>query len=148
MNTLKTLLSAGALVIAGTLAAPAAAQESSYKNGPVWEVSDIHVLPGQSENYMDYLSTTWKKVQELGKAEGIVLDYHVLVNNNRRNGEPELYLVVIYRDYQTNAQQEAFEKKVNALLAQDRRIASTASAGRGKMREQMGSAEMQELVLK
>jgi hypothetical protein len=148
MNTIKAMMAGSAMMLATALTTPAMAQESSYKPGPVWEVSDIDVLPGQGEAYLDYLATSWKKVQELGKAEGIVVDYHVLSNSNRRAGEADLFLIVIYRDYQTNAQQEAFGKKVNAMLAQDRRTAEAASAGRGKMREQIGSAELQELILK
>lgn len=76
------------------------------------------------------------------------MDYHVLATNNARAGEPDLILIVEYKDYQTTAQQEAFNKKVNAMLAQTDRTAGTASAERGKMREQLGSIEYQELILK
>jgi hypothetical protein len=147
MNMVKSVM-AGAMMVAAGLATPAMAQESSYKPGTVWEAGRIDVLPGQFENYMDYLATTWKKVQELGKAEGVVVSYHVLATNNARAGEPDLILVVEYKDFQTTAQQEAMRKKVNALLAQDNRAADSASGGRGKMREQLGSTEYQELILK
>ena len=148
MNSIKTILTGTALAIAVALSAPAAAQESSYKPGTVWQVSDIKVLPGQFENYMDYLATTWKKIQEAGKADGMVVEYHVLSLDNARQNEADLVLVVEYKDYMTTAQQEAMQKKVNALLAQDNRMAATASAGRTKMREPMGSQAYQELILK
>jgi hypothetical protein len=144
----KTLFAGAAMLAAVGLAAPALAQESSYKPGPVWEASRIEVLPGQSQNYMDWLATTWRKIQELGKAEGIVVDYHVLADNNPRAGEGNLVLIVVYKDYLTTAQREAFGKKVNAMLAQNERSAATASAERGKMREQISSTEFQELILK
>lgn len=148
MKPIKTLMTAAAAMAAATLTMPAAAQESSYKPGSVWEASRIDVLPGQFENYMDYLATTWKKNQELAKAEGIVLDYHVLAVNNPRQGEPDLILIVEYKDYLTTAQQEAFSKKVNAMMAKDNRQQAAASGERMKMREPMGSTEYQELVLK
>jgi hypothetical protein len=138
----------GAAMIAATLAAPVMAQESNYKPGTVWEASRIDVLPGQFENYMDYLATTWKKNQEMAKAEGIVLDYHVLAVNNARQGEPNLVLIVEYKDYQTTAQQEAFRKKVNGMMAMDNRKQAAANGDRVKMRELMGSTEYQELILK
>ena len=147
MKMLKSLI-VGAAMIAATLAAPVMAQESNYKPGTVWEASRIDVLPGQFENYMDYLTTTWKKNQEMAKAEGIVLDYHVLATNNARAGEPELILIVEYKDYRTTAQQEAFSKKVNAMMATDDRKQAVASGERGTMRELMGSTEYQELILK
>jgi hypothetical protein len=147
MKKVKTLFVSAAMIFA-TLATPAMAQEVSYKPGSVWEASRIDVLPGQFQNYMDYLATTWKKNQELAKAEGIVLDYHVLAVNNARQGEPDLVLIIEYKDYQTTAQQEAFSKKVNAMMAMDYRQQAAANGERGKMRELMGSTEYQELILK
>ncbi|MBA4747787.1 MAG: hypothetical protein H2056_03635 [Sphingopyxis sp.] len=148
MKSMKALFTGTTLLVAAALATPSAAQESSYKPGTVWQAGRIDVLPGQFENYMDWLATQWKKIQELGKAEGIVVDYHVLATNNARAGEPDLILIVEYKDYLTTAQQEAFNKKVNALMSQDDRAAGAAAAARGKMREPMGSIEYQELVLK
>ena len=147
MKMIKSLFVGAALIVA-TLATPAMAQESNYKPGTVWEASRINVLPGQFENYMDYLATTWKKNQELAKAEGIVLEYHVLSTNNPRQGEADLVLIVEYKDYQTTAQQEAFGKKVNAMMALDNRKQATANGVRGAMRELIGSTEYQELILK
>ncbi len=148
MKMMKALLAGAAMMFAATTVTPAMAQESSWKPGTVWEAGRIDVLPGQFENYMDWLATTWKKIQELGKAEGIVVDYHVLSTNNPRAGEADLILIVEYKDYQTTAQQEAFNKKVNTMLSQDRRGANAANAERGKMREPLGSTEYQELILK
>jgi hypothetical protein len=148
MNMMKSLVAGTAIMLTAALTTPAMAQESSYKPGTVWEVGRINVLPGQFENYMDWLAGQWKKVNELGKAEGIVAEYHVLGSTHPREGEPDLILIIEYKDYQTTAQQEAFNKKVNAMLAQDDRKASTANGERGKMREQLGSIQYQELILK
>ena len=148
MKMMKSILASAGLAMALSMAAPAMAQESSYRPGTVWEASRINVLPGQFENYMDYLATTWKKINEMGKAEGVVVEYHVLSTNNARSGEPNLILIIEYKDYQTTAQQEAMQKKVNAALAQNERKADTASGERVKMRELMGSVQYQELVLK
>lgn len=143
----STFIGTAALLLAA-LATPAAAQELSYKPGTVWETSRIKVLPGQFENYVDWLATSWKRIQEAGKAEGVVVDYHVLATDDRRNDEPDLILVVQYKDYLTTAQQESMRKKVNALLAQTDRQATTAAGERGKMRVQMGTTKYQELILK
>lgn len=144
MKLMKSIIVAATLLVAS----PAIAQDSSYTPGTVWVSSYIKVLPGQFENYMDYLATTWKKVQELGKKEGAIVSYHVLSTNNARQGEPDLILIVEYKDYRTTAQQEALRAKVNAMLAQDDRKAAAASAARGPMRELLGSREYQELKLK
>ena len=148
MKFTKSFTMAAALLGAVSVAAPAMAQESSYKPGTVWEASRIDVLPGQFENYMDYLATNWKKVQEFGKSQGVVVSYHVLATNNARAGEPDLILIVQYKDYMTTAQQEAMRKKVNDMLAQTDRQAAAASGERSKMRETLGSTEYQEMILK
>ena len=145
---IKSIMATAGFALALSMTAPAMAQESSYKPGTVWQASRINVLPGQFENYIDNLATRWKKVQELGKKEGIVLEYHVLQTNNARNGEPDLILIVEYKDYLTTAQQTAWGEKINAMLGEDDRKADASSAARGAMRESLGSTEYQELILK
>ena len=130
------------------LASPAIAQDRSYNYGTVWEFAEIDVVDGQLENYMDYLAGNWKKVQELGKREGIIVSYHVFSVNMPRANEPDLILAIEYKDYSTTAQREAFEAKVRAALGQDDRQQGAAFAGRGTMRKNLGSMELQELKLK
>ena len=144
MKSIKYLVMSACLFSA----ASASAQESSYTPGTIWESSYVRILPGQYENYMDYLAGTWKKVQEMGKKEGVVVSYHVLSTINARQGEPDLVLIIEYKDYQTTAQQKALNDKVNAMLAQDDRKADAASGARGNMRELLGSRQYQELKLK
>jgi hypothetical protein len=146
MKMMKSL--AIAMLGATALAAPTMAQESSYKPGSVWTTNRIHVLPGQFENYLDWLAADWKQMREFGKKEGVELSYHVLQVNNPRKDEPNLILLIEAKDYLTTAQQDAFNKKLNAFLASDDRKQGAASAGRGAMREQWGSTEYQELILK
>lgn len=150
MKRLQKLFVAAGLAAMLTAALPGQvlAQDSSYKPGSVWEASRIKVLPGQFENYLDYLSARWKKVQEFGKKEGVILSYHVLSVNDARQGEPDLVLLIEYKDYMTTAQSEAFRVKLNTFLAEDDRKAEAGGAARGAMREQLGSTEYQELILK
>ncbi len=146
---LQASLGAAAAAIALLLASvPAAAQDSSYTPGTVWQLSSIQVEPGQFEKYMDYLAANWKRVQELGKKEGIVVSYHVLSVNSNRKDEPDLVLAVEFKDYQTNAQRLAFQKKIEAMLAQDVRKQDVSSGERQVLRKLVGNMELQELVLK
>jgi hypothetical protein len=147
MKLIKSLAIATAM-FATALASPVMAQESSYKPGTVWEVSRIKVMPGQFENYMDWLANNWKKNQEALKADGMVVSYHVLATNQRRDNEPDLLLVIEFKDYRTTAQLEAMRKRVNALMSQDNRSGTAASGARGVMRENIGTSQYQELVLK
>lgn len=148
MTMFKSILATAGLAMALSMAAPAMAQDASYKSGSVWTAGRIHVLPGQFENYMDWLAKDWKRTREFGKKEGVELSYHVLQVNNPRKDEPNLILLIEYKDYLTTAQQDAFNIKLNAFLASDDRKQGEASAVRGAMREQWGSIEYQELILK
>lgn len=148
MKMIKSLAIAAAMFGATTFAVPAMAQEASYKAGSVWTAGRIKILPGQFENYMDWLATDWKKMREFGKKEGVELSYHVLSVNSPRKDEANLILLIEQKDYLTTAQQEAFDKKLNAYLAPDDRKQGAAAAVRGAMREQWGSTEYQELILK
>ena len=137
-----------ALAAALFFAAPACAQEVTWKPGSVWNFSYIQVEPGQMQRYIDYLSGDWKKIQELGKKEGYVVSYHVLQVNNARAGEPDLILAIESKDYYGNAEQLAQQKKLEALLAADQRKMEAQSSDRRVMRKLIGGMELQELVLK
>ena len=147
MNTASFLrtFTATALLVVGT---SAFAQASSYTPGTVWNFTNIQIEPGQFENYMDFLATTWKKSNEFGKKEGNVVSYHVFQVNNPRHGEPDLILAVESKDYLTNAEQLAIQKKYEAFVAMDQRKLDTAGGERKVMRKLVGNMELQELKLK
>jgi hypothetical protein len=126
----------------------AAAQESNYTPGTVWQFSNIQVEPGQFEKYVDYLAGNWRKINELGKKEGMVVSYHVFTVNDARKEEPDLILAVEYKDYYTNAQQMALQKKVEAMLASDAHKLDAASGERKVMRKLLGNMQLQELQFK
>jgi hypothetical protein len=95
MKFLRTLIVAASLIIPTTALMPvavaaqnaSAAPAVSYAPGSVWETSRIEILPGQFQNYMDWLKNNWKPNMEFLKAEGWLLSYHVLTVNERRDGE-------------------------------------------------------------
>jgi hypothetical protein len=143
-------LSYAALAFGAALAVslPAAAQESSYIPTTVWQFSDIKVEPGQFENYMDYLSGTYRKEMELGHQMGQIVSYHVFQVNNPRRNEPNLILAVEYKDYTPIAEQLRIQKRMEASLSTDAHRAEAASGERVKMRTELGSMELQELKFK
>ncbi len=148
MKMFKSLAIAAAMLGATALAAPAMAQELPVKNGSVWVASRIDTLPGQMPAYLDYLATEWKKQNEFLKAEGVLLSYRVMRTNHARNGEPDLILLLEYKDSYSIAQQEAMTKKLEAAMRRDARQGAAGNLEREKIRSLMGSTEYQELILK
>lgn len=141
----------GAFVAAALLvglATPAAAEDSRYEPGNVWYVSDIDVLDGQFENYMTWLADEWVKFRKLNSIHGNEVGYHVLANTNPRDGEPDLFLVTINKDFVKVAEALATEKKINEAMAKDRKQFEKESVERAPMRKVMGNIELIELRLK
>ena len=147
MKIVRTLAVSAALALS-LIGTTASAQDSSYTAGTVWSFSYITIEPGQFENYMDYLSKTWKKGQDYGVKEGDVVSYHVFQINNARAGEPDLILAVETKDYLTNAQQLAVQRKFEKFMAQDTHKLDAGMGERKVLRKLSGSMELQELKLK
>ena len=148
MKMMKNFYAGAALLVAATMAVPAAAQESPLKRGSVWVASRIDVLPGQNPAYTDYLATEWKKEMEWGKAQGYILSYRILTTNHRRNDEPDMILLIEYKDYGTIAERDAIGKRYNEAMKTDRIKNAAANLEREKIRTSMGSTEYQEWVVK
>lgn len=128
---------------------PALAQERPYSEGPVAIVSSIKVMDGQFENYMEYLSKTWRRAMEEAKTAGMVTDYRVYSGQAHTADEPDLYLVVTYPNMATF---DGMTEKMDPILAKvakmDYRQADEASGKRTVMRHLVGEMMVRELVFK
>lgn len=148
---MKTFVRAAALAVASlsiVASSPAFAQASSYTPGSYWDVSGIKLEPGQAENYLDFVATEWKKLQEFGKSKGWVEDYMVLANTYPRDGEPDLYLMIKYKSTPDAAEQLRREKAYDAFSKTDAHQADTQSGARVKMRTIKEQIQFQQLMLK
>ena len=127
-------------------AAPAYAQQSSYKAGDLWVAARIDVEDGQFENYMDWLNKVWVPNQEFAKSQGWIKSYHILNNVNNRDGEPDLILITSFTDMPSVAEMERRDAIMNQRMNQDDHSGDAASGARTKMRKQMGSTLYRELL--
>lgn len=125
--------------------APAVAQDSAVKPGPLWNVSRIDVLDGKFEDYMDFLTKTWADNQAFAKSQGWILDYHILDNIHARDGEPDIILITRFADYVPVAELERRNAIMNKRMNQTDRSADQASGSRGVMRKLMGNVMYREL---
>lgn len=87
-------------ILALTIGSSAQAQNAArtYDLGPVWQVSYIETKPGMFDDYMAYLNSTWRNIQEMDKKKGDVLDYRVLAVETPRDGEPDVILLIEYKN--------------------------------------------------
>lgn len=126
----------------------AAADDHPYSEGPVVNVSKIRTVDGHFSDYMKFVSSTWKQEQEAAKKAGDVLSYEVLAIEPRGPDDPDLYLVVTYKNWAaldgSIAKGDAIAKSVSGSLA----AANKGEVDRASIRRVLGSETMQTLVLK
>jgi hypothetical protein len=144
----KSLASAllGSLLMFASLAGLAA--DRPYKEGTVANVSSLRTQPGMFDAYMEYLSTTYKKLMDEQKAAGIIVDYQVYTTTPRGPDDPDIYLVTVYKNM---AALDGLQDKVEPIqqkLLGDAAQRSAKTIERGKMRTALGSELLRELVLK
>jgi len=140
-----SLLACCSLALAATAAL---ADGTHYNDGPVVNVAAIRTVDGHFDDYMQWLATTFKKQQEAAKKAGLVLSYHVYVAEPHGPNEPDIYLVIEYKNW---AAFDGLGGKLDALSAQIEGSVEKANQGqaaRGKIRTVLGSQTLQEAVLK
>jgi hypothetical protein len=130
------------------LTATAQAQDRPYNEGTVSVVSSIRTAPGQTDNYMKYLATTYRTMMEEQKKLGNIVDWSVYMTRPRTADDPDLYLVTTYKNL---AAMDGLQDKMEAVQAkvignQEARDASMAA--RNKMRTAIGSEVIRKVEFK
>jgi hypothetical protein len=128
------------------VAIPAAAQDIPLVTGNFWNVTEVTIDDGHFSTYADYLAGQYRKQEEFAKSKGWIKDYYILSNNNKRSGEPDLYLVEVFDHVTTPAEDIAREKDMNAYLAQTTRQGEAGSGNRAKYRHIGGTMLLQQLL--
>jgi hypothetical protein len=126
----------------------AIADDHAYTEGPVVNVAAIRTEYGKFDEYMKYLDTTWKAEQEASKKAGYVLSYRVVTVEPRGENDPDIYLVVNFKNWaaldNATAKTDAIFKQIEGSLA----ASNQGAVNRGKIRRVLGSWTGQELDLK
>ena len=137
-----------ALLFFATFATLAYADGRNYTDGPVVNVSAIKTVDGHFDDYMQWLATTWKKQEEAAKKAGLITKYQVLVAQPQGPNDPDIYLVVEYKNW---AAFDGIGGKLDAVSAQlegSVEKANQSEADRAKIRTVLGSKTMQVAELK
>ena len=125
-----------------------AQEDHAYTQGPVVIVSFVRTEPGMFEEYMRYLANTYKHLMDAYKKQGIITDYAVYQARPRDPQDADLILTVTYKNMAAfddlQARTDPTAKQVFGSLAK----AASASVDRGKMRKEVGSQMVRQLILK
>jgi len=119
-----------------------------FKNGDYWEVSSITVVDGQWLNYAKHLSTKWRDSQEFAKSKGWINGYKVIINQYPRDGEPDMYLITMFEEMATKAEED---KRYEAYIKWSKSTIAEMEEGSGKrvvMRHLSGNSLLREVTFR
>lgn len=143
----RAALAAATLSIA--FSAPVFAEDSSpVKPGDYVEIGMVSIDDGHDLDYMNFLAGQWRKRQDYAKAQGWITGYDILANDNKRPGEPDLYLVTRFATWASDAEGERRGDAMRAYMQQTDVQMNAASAQRASYRQQMGSMMLRSMVWK
>jgi hypothetical protein len=148
MSLKRTLVHSAALLALAFASAAAFADDHPYSEGPVVNVSRIRTVDGHFDEYMKFVATTWRQEQELAKKAGDVLSYEVLTVEPRAPDDPDILLVIYFKNWAALdgqiAKGDAIAKAVSGSVS----AADKGEADRASIRRVLGSSTMQVLKLK
>jgi hypothetical protein len=138
----------GLVLAAAVLSTTVHADGRSYNDGPVVEISSIRTMDGHFDDYMQWLATSWKKQEEAAKKAGLITKYQVLVAQPQGPNDPDIYLIVEYKNW---AALDGLGGKFDAVSAQvegSLEKANQSEADRAKIRTVLGAKTVQVAELK
>ncbi len=153
MKTIANRLAAAAALALLSSAVPARAADPAqadapYTEGSVWSISFIRVVPGMGDDYLRSLGTTWKRVMDEAKKQGIILSYKVLDSMASSPDDWDLLLLVEYKNWGAldglDAKLRAIESKIVGGPEQNRALMTK----RLEVRRILGAKNAREIFLK
>jgi hypothetical protein len=89
----------------------------SWDNGNIIAVTEVHTKPGMFNAYVNDLNNVWRKFNELQMKDGDIVAFSMFTNTSPREGEPDLYLTITYKNWSVfDRGVEYFEKLGDQLM--------------------------------
>lgn len=127
-------------------AAPASAQERSYEEGTVWDVTFVRTTPGHYEDYLADLSRVWRTFNEEAVKKSYVKSFKVLSAPRGSENDWDLILMVEYPNMaMLDNAAEKFDPIARSVIG-DLQEVSEATVERSQFRVIMGSKLARELT--
>ena len=130
------------------LSLPAKAQVGvTYNEGPVTAVTYLKIEYGHFDEYVDWLNSTWKPLNEAKKKAGLIIDYKVFAARPKTPEEPNVIFMITYPNMASfDRRQEEDVFAINMIgSAKDQ---NKARVDRSSYRKNLGSELIREIILK
>jgi hypothetical protein len=126
------------------------ADDRAYNDGgSVWAVSFIETKPGHFDDYIENLNQIWRRYLDEQKKDGDVLSYKMIPLPFPRDGEPNLMLMVEFKNWAAfdRGNNEYFDKMAVRLQGSVDK-ATQSNIDREELRELRGGFVGQEISFK
>ena len=68
----------------------------TYNEGPVTAVTYLKIEYGDFDEYIDWLNSTWKPLNEAKKKAGLIVDYKVYTARPKKPEEPNVIFMITH----------------------------------------------------
>ena len=150
---MKVAVALSAFVAACLLPRGAIAQDvPQYSYGPVTEVDYIHVEYGHFDEYMKWVTSTWKPTMEAAKKAGLIIDYRVFRSQPKSPDDPNVYLEFTFKNMAAYAgdigdQADAFEAVTERVIC-SAECQNQARVRRNEIRKVLGTEVTRQIIFK
>jgi hypothetical protein len=132
----------------GSTSALAQDHSRGWEQGHVVQVTEVHTKDGMFNAYINDLSNVWRKFLEAQKEDGDVIRYGMYSNANPREGEPDLYLTITFKNWAAfDRGVEYFEELGSQILGSTDEMRE-ANIDRGELRVIGSTYTLQEITFK
>lgn len=136
------------LLSAFVLSLPANAQlGTTYNEGPVTQVTYLKIEYGHFDEYVDWLNSTWKPLNEAKKKAGLIIDYRVYTASPRKPEEPNVIFLITYPNMAA-LDRRAEEDSVAVGMIGSAKEQDEARIARSAYRKRLGTELIREVILK
>ncbi|XZF12608.1 hypothetical protein ACTHGU_12535 [Chitinophagaceae bacterium MMS25-I14] len=136
----------GLCLIAGSIVSHA--QIQPYTEGSVWSVSFIKLKANMGDDYLRSLSTTWVRMNQEAKKQGVLVSYKILSGEAANPGDFDIILMQEYKNMASLDNIDAKWETISKTVIGGEDAMRTLSQNRVSMREIYGGKLMRELTFK
>jgi hypothetical protein len=136
-------------VAGSSLSLDARAQDArQYADGPVTELDYMRVEYGHFEEYIDWLTSTWKPTMEAAKKAGLIIDYKAVRATPKTPDQPNIFLMITYKNMSAALDKGVELEEVAKKVIGSTEVQNKARVGRNQYRTVLGTEYVREIILK
>jgi len=145
---MKRIIQALAILSAFAFSLTAQAQVGrTYDEGPVTAVTYLKIEYGHFDEYIDWLNSTWKPLNEAKKKAGLIIDYKVFTARPKTPDEPNVIFMITYPNM-AGLDRRIEEDAMAVEIIGSAKDQNKARVERSAYRKNLGSELIREVILK